>query len=181
MVEIWKSVIGADDLYEVSSLGAVRRVSKQSKLKPFLTKGYPTVSLSIAGSVRKQKVHRLVCIAFHGAAPTLKHQVNHKDGNKENNEAINLEWCTQQYNSFHCVHVLKKNSGTKHYAFGRRGVLSANAAKYIAESPDGIKVIIIGIRDFCRLNKMQSTRIYEVLNGHYPSYRGWKFKHFEAH
>lgn len=39
-------------------------------------------------------VHRVVCLAFNGAKPGREFSVNHKNGNKEDNRAINLEWMT---------------------------------------------------------------------------------------
>ena len=44
-------------------------------------------------------VHRLV--ASHFVPPYTGECVNHKDGNKMNNEASNLEWCTSQENTQH--------------------------------------------------------------------------------
>lgn len=61
-------------------------------------KGYGYVSFSIFGEVKKAAVHRLVAEHF-CENPLLKPQVNHIDGNKENNNASNLEWCTPQENT----------------------------------------------------------------------------------
>ena len=44
--------------------------------------------------------HRLVAMAWIYNPDSLE-VVNHKDGNKANNEASNLEWCTVQYNTQH--------------------------------------------------------------------------------
>ena len=44
--------------------------------------------------------HRLVAMAWIENPDSLE-VVNHKDGNKANNEASNLEWCTVKYNTQH--------------------------------------------------------------------------------
>lgn len=55
----------------------------------------------------KFKKHRLICMAFHPIPGKTKYedynelQVNHKDGNPQNNSADNLEWCTQSENQLH--------------------------------------------------------------------------------
>ena len=56
--------------------------------------------------------HRLVAMAWIDNPNSLE-VVNHKDGNKANNEASNLEWCTVQYNTQHAFDNLgrKGNNG----------------------------------------------------------------------
>ena len=51
----------------------------------------------MTGKHTTYKVHRLVAETF---VPNPHHypQVNHKDEDRFNNRATNLEWCTQQYN-----------------------------------------------------------------------------------
>ena len=92
-MEIWKKIKGKED-YEVSNYGRVR--SKWRVLKPSLNgKGYYRVSL---GARNFKFVHRLVAEAFVDN-PNGYPIINHKDENKTNNYASNLEWCTHKYNS----------------------------------------------------------------------------------
>lgn len=60
------------------------------------TRGYCQVDLG----KKTVKVHRLVALAF---IPTIegKTQVNHIDGNKQNNHVSNLEWCDNGENQVH--------------------------------------------------------------------------------
>jgi hypothetical protein len=50
-------------------------------------------------------VHCLVCLTFHGKPPNngKRYEVNHKDGNKHNNHADNLEWSTRSENTLHAL------------------------------------------------------------------------------
>ncbi|MBQ8662493.1 MAG: HNH endonuclease [Eubacterium sp.] len=59
--------------------------------------GYMQVHLSINGTMKSYKIHRLVAKTFIPNPLNLP-QVNHIDENKENNSAWNLEWCTKTYN-----------------------------------------------------------------------------------
>jgi hypothetical protein len=111
--ELWESVAGWEGLYEVSSKGNVRSLDrfvlksgkdffvKGKRLK--LTKnniGYIKVCLCSNGYQQVTSVHRLVALAFVDN-PSGYPEVNHKDGNKENNNVENLEWCTTAQNVKH--------------------------------------------------------------------------------
>jgi hypothetical protein len=50
------------------------------------------------GRRRTAHLHRLVCEAYHGPAPSPIHHAAHWDGDKENNSASNLRWATPQEN-----------------------------------------------------------------------------------
>ena len=68
--------------------------------------GYMLVWLSKQGKTRKAyTVHRLVAETFI-SNPLCLGFVNHKDGNKKNNNAVNLEWCTKSQNSKHAYSTL---------------------------------------------------------------------------
>lgn len=119
--EIWKKCEGISDFLEVSNLGRVRVVERESKvygrmrngrmqgefvqkrpakmLSPCVARhGYLEIAVMIQGKRTKYRVHRLVGAAFvdgyfDGAS------IDHLDGNKMNNVPSNLEWVTLSENT----------------------------------------------------------------------------------
>ena len=66
--------------------------------------GYLTYMLTLPdGSKSRQYAHRLVALAYISNNDKYKTQVNHIDGNKENNYVDNLEWVTPQENQQHAL------------------------------------------------------------------------------
>jgi len=125
LLEVWLPVAGYKRLYEVSNRGNVRsldrtvverntykKVKRKGKLlKPCLTTGYYVVGLGRDGLIRTHKVHRLVAIAFVGGRSEKKCVTNHINGDKLDNRAENLEWCTVGYNLKHAYDMgLKKGA-----------------------------------------------------------------------
>jgi len=114
MGEVWKDIEGYDGYYKVSNEGNVksldrivlgnrgskcRRVGRPMKLR-VEKNGYVRVALSSDGKNIKFSVHRLVGIAFLDNKKGLP-EINHIDGNKENNNVENLEWCSSRDNQLH--------------------------------------------------------------------------------
>lgn len=103
MREIFKDVKGYEGFYEVSNFGRVRSTSYKGVriLKPAKTKsGYLNVIFCVKQNKVHKLVHRLVAEAFLDNKENLE-QVNHINGNKEDNFVDNLEWCTIKYNNQH--------------------------------------------------------------------------------
>lgn len=114
-METWRDIKGYEGFYQVSNEGRVRSLDRtiyckngktktlKSKLKKTVTHstGYLYVGLCRDCGLQKIYVHDLVALGFpeicgewfEGA------QVNHKNENKTDNRAINLEVCTAKYNS----------------------------------------------------------------------------------
>jgi len=88
----------------VSNLGNIYSlINNQPKVAFLDAKGYMRVQLYKVGGIKiTRKVHRLVAQHFIDN-PMSKPQVNHLDGDKVNNKADNLEWCTQRENMKHAA------------------------------------------------------------------------------
>lgn len=105
MKEIWKS-IPKFSRYEASNTGKLRSLNYKNsgrvvELRPALDKGYyKTMLVDDIGKNKTGRVHKFVMLAFHGEAPEGT-EINHIDGNKENNSLSNLEFVTHKYNVQH--------------------------------------------------------------------------------
>lgn len=113
--EIWKPVKDFEGYYEISNFGRVKSLEKfnsiRSKdrtvgymrkeriLKPTIVSGgYLQVKLFKDTKYKNCHIHRLVAKAFIPNPNNLP-CINHKDENRTNNNAGNLEWCTYSYNN----------------------------------------------------------------------------------
>jgi hypothetical protein len=114
MKEIWKPIVGWEDLYHISNLGRVKRISPtkytpkfNNVLRPREDRdGYLVLHLSRRGKKKYVHIHRLVAISFIGSPPPGDYTVNHKNGNKKDNRPQNLEWVTRRENDRHARDVL---------------------------------------------------------------------------
>jgi hypothetical protein len=116
MMEEWRDIKGYEGLYQVSNHGRVKSLDRYINAKlgsvmfrkgAIMTlqvshKGYNTIILHKKCKGSQFQVHRLVAMVFI-PNPLNKPQVNHKDCNKKNNHAGNLEWATQNENMSHAV------------------------------------------------------------------------------
>lgn len=136
MKEIWKNIKGYENTYQISNLGRVRSKDMMVKnkktyylkkgriLKP-IVKAHGYLWVSLKGKLIS--VHRLVAENFIDN-PYGYYEINHKDENKQNNYAKNLEWCTHKYN---CEY--SKNKKVNQYKKNGEFIKKYNSIKTAAE------------------------------------------------
>ncbi len=157
MEEIWKDIKGYEGLYKVSNLGRVRDF--KGKIKPMYkqNKGYYCLSLCKDGKTFHPTIHRLVAEHFIDNPNGLT-QVNHKDGDKSNNHATNLEWCNQRMNYNHGMQNFYYSHNENHFfakltnevvkcipTLYRLGFIRATVSKILGINPASLEAIENGI------------------------------------
>jgi len=138
-MEIWK-VIKEADKYEVSNYGRIKKIKTGKIIKGSEHKGYRLFKTKGF----QKTIHRLVGQYFI-ENPNNKPYINHIDGNRQNNNVNNLEWCTPIENTHHgiylgtvdCRKIRNKENGEIYLS-------KAIAAKKFNVTPQVIKHILNG-------------------------------------
>ena len=143
-----KQITGYEN-YSISEDGMVYNTKFNRKMKPNINSiGYLRVLLSSGGSTKQLFIHRLVADAF-VPNPDNKPEVNHIDGNKENNNANNLEWVTRSENENHAYKTglqLQKNTQEQmsiiRFIYSLGGITQKELAEIYNVRPQSINYII---------------------------------------
>ena len=103
-----------DSRFEISQSGVIRNAKTKSIKSQYVSDtGYYMITISKNNKSKPYRVHRLLANNFIDNIENLK-EVNHIDGNKLNNELINLEWVSHFGNMQHAFSTgLANNSGVK--------------------------------------------------------------------
>ncbi|MDA8212183.1 MAG: NUMOD4 domain-containing protein [Clostridia bacterium] len=172
-MEIWKDVPGYEGLYEVCSIGRVRRLDgkrwngrSMAKLKGGILKqnqtrgGYLFVGLSKDGAVKQFRINRLVALAFIPNPDNLPF-VGHWDDNRLNNTVENLYWTTPQEN---CTHN------------GAHLRTAEKCCKPIIGQSGGITIRFKSSVDAGK-NGFNSSAIRNCLTGRTKTHKGYEWKY----
>lgn len=178
--EIWKEIDGTSGAYLVSNLGRVKSLNYRGQrgVEKVMTgandeKGYRVVTISMFKGKKTQKVHRLVAKAFL-QNPNGYTEINHIDGNKENNCVSNLEW-TDRKGNMGCA----KKQGALDNA--RRRLKEWNDAAWkipvVATSKEtGEETSFDSIANAATALRLNSSKISACLNGRRKSTGGYTFR-----
>lgn len=199
-MEEWRDIEGFEGLYQISNTGRVKNKRNGSIKATRVNKktGYVITDLKAAGKKTTCYVHRLVAIAFIPNPDTYP-VINHKDENRQNNHASNLEWCTQKYNVHYgsgieknrLAHIGKRasaetrkkqseaHSGEKHWNYGRTWSQETKKKNMVGQPKRKMVVnlstgeVFDSISDAARKSNTASSSIARVCNGVYKKANGY--------
>lgn len=168
-VEEWRSVVGYEGLYEVSSLGQVKALERlvmnngglQHKheriLKPHYDRGYAMVVLCKEGKTKPSLVHRVVAEAFI-PNPENKPNIDHIDTNPSNNNVDNLRWVTQKENANNPLSRINNSKSKIGHPNYRTEPHSVEAREKISKALKGRKLSVE------HLEKLKQARLGTTLS-----------------
>ncbi|MBE6666797.1 MAG: endonuclease [Ruminococcaceae bacterium] len=178
MEEKWKDITGWEGRYRVSDKGNVESYDspgghKGKRLTPHPNeKGYLMVHLYNKPMKKTAKVHRLVAEAF-VPNPLNLPEVNHRDGNKRNNEASNLEWSTRQANVAHAMQNGLYEPAIKEH-IGRIDKMKIPVIGTNVETNEEVE--FESINEAARRCKTYGSHIVRCLNGERKSAGGYTWR-----
>jgi hypothetical protein len=151
----WQKIGDIFPDYKINEDGDIYSITKRSNVTPYVTtKGYHMVSIKTLLGHHAYFVHRLVAATFL-PNPLRLSEINHKDGNKQNNQVDNLEWCTHAHNLRHAYATgLLVSHGPRpkltikdvHFIRDRKDIRSVDLAKMFDVHQNHISAIRRGLK-----------------------------------
>lgn len=173
--EMFAFIPGHSYGYMVSNFGRVLSFKRSVEIRPFVSRnGYLTVTLREGQKRCNELVHRLVARAFVPNEDGLP-EVNHIDGDKTNNRADNLEWCTRKQNMEHAAAsgLLFTPKRMAHLDDMTR--IAANSNKKPVIRSDG--EYFDSVHDAARAIGASASNVSAVCRGKYKSCEGFTFRY----
>lgn len=111
--EEWTEILDFPN-YKIFNKGRIRNIKTNILLHPVLTSGYYKVRLSKENKTKDELVHYLVYQSFtKDYEKNRNYVIDHKDGNKQNNELSNLRKITLSENVLSALYITKINKSGK--------------------------------------------------------------------
>lgn len=181
MQEIWKPIKKYEGLYSASNNGRIKSLNYKNKniekpLNPTKQScGYLKVELYKHGKSKVYYVHRLVAETFIQNPNNLP-QVNHKDGNKQNNNIDNLEWVTPSQNQ---IHAVKNGLHAPSYFKGKFSSESLNSKQVLQYDLEGNFIKLWHCRaDVARFYNCNESSVNNCVSGRTKTCKGYIWKSY---
>jgi len=165
-MEIWKQIVGYENLYEISDLGRIRSLPKKGCNKLSFKKttrdfksGYEIVQLYKNNKSLSLRVHTLVVKTFLGITSNRKKVINHKDGIKTNNQLKNLEVVSAKENIKHAI-----NLGLNPIRFGN-SLYNTKIKEEDLQNIVKLKKENVSNKDIAKMYNVSSTTISRIISG----------------
>jgi hypothetical protein len=167
--EIWMEIPYEEfEKVFVSNKGRVKHEMEMGKpTKGYLHCGYWEVGLTdkLTRKIKAKRVHRLIISTFKGKQDDM--QVNHIDGDPNNNNIENLEYMTQKQNVLHAIEI------------GLKDVNNAHTRKIIVINSDGEEIIFESIKSASFEYGISIEIISRICSGKIKQYPNIKFEYYE--
>ena len=176
MREVWKDLKGFEDKYKISSDGNLLNKNNNTRVNTRISKdGYVYVSLYYNKKTYIKTLHQLVAQTFVEKDNNNSLEINHKDGNKLNNNIDNLEWVTNKENIKHAWKNKLFESVRK--ASKRYGKDNPNAKKVCQIKNNAIVEVFDTIKEASIKTKTNKTNIGKCCNNKRKTANGFEW-HF---
>lgn len=160
--------------YEVDTNGVLYGKNGKPLKYSLNHKGYYMINFYVNHKRTGFGIHTLVAKQFIYNKDPNKTQVNHKDGDKTNNKAENLEWVTPSENMRHSVNVLGNYIGIKNAS--SKAVMGINKKDNNVLTFDAMSDAARYFSDLCDIDfRCVKTSLWRALHGICKSYKGYRW------
>lgn len=166
-MEQWKDIDGYEGYYQISNYGQVKNI-KTNKILIGDTNNIGYKRVILYKPIKKRFfVHRLVALHFcEGFDKDLV--VNHKDGNKTNNNADNLEWVTRSENDLHAFKMNLRKASPCQFK-NKISAYDKDTLKFVKEYNN--------VEECSKELNVARSNIYNCCNGKQKSCKGYILKY----
>ncbi|WCS68118.1 hypothetical protein Goe21_00080 [Bacillus phage vB_BsuM-Goe21] len=194
--EIWKDISNYEGYYKVSNFGRIKSLERtiiQTNGHPMTIKekimnghfhkdGYKQVELRKDNKRKTFFIHRLVAETFINEKRDDQDQVNHKNGKKDDNHYLNLEWCTGKENVIHSHENNLINKDEEYYLRlneHARKMREKRRKKVLQIHPEDNSIIkeFNSLSEAAKFHNGDPSFLSKVLKGKRKTFKGFKWRY----